>query len=216
MCHNVRVPSETTQTTAPSDTADASPHRGRPGHTREDVIEAAVDLFTRHGYYATSMGQVADSLGISKAALYHHISSKEQILELTVDHALNSLDEAFSRVEKSDATPGEKLRAVIHDTVVILCDDPSSVALLLRMRGVSDVELAAKARRRELTDRLVPIVADAIQAGEIRSDVAPEVLTRLIFGTINAVSSWYDTDGVLDSESTSALVTDLIFTGIVA
>ena len=52
----------------------------------------AVDVFNRHGYDATSMGILAENLGISKSAIYHHVPSKGDLLKLALDHALGGLE----------------------------------------------------------------------------------------------------------------------------
>ena len=61
------------------------PGRGRPGYSKEDVIRIAVQAFNEHGYEATSMGALAKKLQISKSAIYHHVSSKEEILEYAIN-----------------------------------------------------------------------------------------------------------------------------------
>lgn len=164
-----------------------SSNRGRPGYSRDDVIDAAVREFNQRGYEATSMGHVASVLGISKSALYHHISSKEEILELAVNRAQDALDGVVDRAEASADSPGEKVRALISGSIEVLCADQESVTLLLRLRGNSELELRALQRRRELTRRVIPLIDAAQASGEIRTDLDTGVLTRLMFGTVNSV-----------------------------
>ena len=66
--------------------------RGRPGYDQQSVLLIAVDVFNRHGYDATSMGILAENLGISKSAIYHHVPSKGDLLKLALDHALGGLE----------------------------------------------------------------------------------------------------------------------------
>ena len=56
--------------------------RGRPGYDQESVLSIAVEVFNKHGYDATSMGKLAENLGISKSAIYHHVPSKGDLLRL--------------------------------------------------------------------------------------------------------------------------------------
>ena len=69
--------------------------RGRPGYDTATVLSICVDMFTKHGYDATSMGMLAERLGISKSAIYHHVPSKLDILRQALDAALDPLEEAF-------------------------------------------------------------------------------------------------------------------------
>jgi AcrR family transcriptional regulator len=77
---------------------------GRPrGSTRERILDVALDLFTEHGYDKTSLREVADALGFTKAALYYHFEKKEDIL-LALHLRMHDLgNEALSRLwELSD------------------------------------------------------------------------------------------------------------------
>ncbi|APT83650.1 TetR family transcriptional regulator [Corynebacterium ammoniagenes DSM 20306] len=190
-----------------------STHRGRPGYSRDDVIDAAVREFNQRGYEATSMGHVASVLGISKSALYHHISSKEGILELAVTRAQDALDAVLQEAAESDMSAGEKVRALIRGSIEVLCADQESVTLLLRLRGNSEVEKHALQRRRELTRRVIPLIDAAQVAGEVRSDLDTGVLTRLMFGTVNSVVEWYEPGGRLSPGEIARHAEVLLFGG---
>jgi hypothetical protein len=65
------------------------------------------------------------------------------------------------------------------------------VTLLLRVRGNTDVERAALARRRAIDARLAALVEAAAAAGEIRADIEPRLVSRLLFGMVNSITEWY-------------------------
>ncbi|WP_311521874.1 TetR/AcrR family transcriptional regulator [uncultured Corynebacterium sp.] len=188
--------------------------RGRPGYSREDVIRAAVRAFTARGYDATSMDNVASELGISKSALYHHISSKEEILELTVVQALKRLEAVAEEMAAADVSAGERVRGLLRGSIEVLCSDPKSVALLLRLRGNSEVERSALGRRRTLTRSVIPLVEAAQEEGAIRSDIEAPLLTRMIFGMINSTSDWYEPEGRIDAEELASTFESVIFGGL--
>lgn len=188
--------------------------RGRPGYSREDVIRAAVRAFTARGYDATSMDNVASELGISKSALYHHISSKEEILELTVVQALKRLEAVAEEMTAADLSAGEKVRGLLRGSIEVLCFDPKSVALLLRLRGNSEVERSALERRRVLTRSVIPLVEEAQEEGAIRSDIEAPLLTRMIFGMINSTSDWYEPEGRIDAEELANTFESVVFSGL--
>ena len=71
--------------------------RGRPGHDREAVLRAAIDLFITQGYDATSISDLAGALGVTKSAVYHHFPSKESLLAAALDEALAGLDGPCAR-----------------------------------------------------------------------------------------------------------------------
>ena len=58
------------------------------GNTRDEILKVALDLFSVNGYEATSISQIADAVGIRKASLYSHFSSKQEILDNVVESVL--------------------------------------------------------------------------------------------------------------------------------
>ncbi|MDY6054956.1 TetR/AcrR family transcriptional regulator [Micrococcus sp.] len=181
-----------TETEAPR--TAAAPRRGRPGYDKPTLLAACVELFNRHGYEATSMGMLAAHLGISKSAIYHHVESKEAILGEALDDALDALESAFDDVAASGAPPAAQVEAAVRGTLGVLARCMPQVTLLLRLRGNSDVERAAMARRREITRRLGEMIAAAQAAGAVRDDVTPHNLARLTLGMINSIVDWYRAD----------------------
>ncbi len=190
--------------------------RGRPGHDREAVLRAAIDLFIAQGYDATSISDLAGSLGVTKSAVYHHFSSKESLLGAALDEALAGLDAAVEQAARAgdERSAHDRLRDTIVAAVRILAAHRPAVTLLLRVRGNSELEVAALARRRRIDDDLARLVADAVAEGSLRSDLPPEVVSRLVFGTVNSLVDWYSPDGSLDPDTLAEGVADLLFRGL--
>lgn len=65
----------------------------RGSETKADIRKVAIELFTEQGYEATSLREIAERLGITKAALYYHFSSKEDIVRSLFSAHLDSLDQ---------------------------------------------------------------------------------------------------------------------------
>ncbi|MCT1871663.1 TetR/AcrR family transcriptional regulator [Micrococcus luteus] len=171
-----------------------TPRRGRPGYDRQTLLAECVELFNRHGYEATSMGMLAAHLGISKSAIYHHVESKEAILDHAVTEALDALEACLDDVVASGSDAGAQVEAAIRGTLGVLAEKQPEVTLLLRLRGNSAVEVAAVERRREITRRFGDLLEAAQAAGAVRSDVTPRNLARLALGMINSIVDWYRPD----------------------
>lgn len=172
--------------------------RGRPGYDRDQVLAVAVTVFNEQGYDATSVADLAAKLGLTKSALYHHFESKSTILALALDDALDALEAVVDEAEVAHTEAAERVRSIIRGAVGVLTSKLPSVTLLLRVRGNSDVELAALARRRVFDQRVTAIVQEAQREGLIRDDISASVATRLLFGTINSVVEWYRPGGAVD------------------
>lgn len=63
-----------------SQAEEVDPPSGEPSSTRDRILDVALDLFVEHGYDGTSLRQIAEQLGITKAALYYYFASKDDIL----------------------------------------------------------------------------------------------------------------------------------------
>jgi AcrR family transcriptional regulator len=191
--------------------------RGRPGYDQQTVLRRAIELFNRQGYDGTSMGDLARDLGLSKSAIYHHVPSKEHLLEQALDEALRELTAVVdSAVAEEDASAGERLRAVVHRSVEVLVAHLPAVTLLLRVRGNSDLELAAMRRRREIDERLAGLVRSAVAEGSLRDDVPPDLVSRLLFGMVNSVVEWYRPDGPVSGPALADAITAIAFDGLAA
>ncbi|CAA9403600.1 MAG: Transcriptional regulator, AcrR family [uncultured Nocardioides sp.] len=195
--------------------------RGRPGHDQETVLRVAVDLFNRQGYDGTSMGDLARELGLTKSAIYHHVPSKEHLLELAVGEALDALTTALDDVAgRPGLTAEERLRHAVRSSVTVLVEHLPAVTLLLRVHGNTPVEQAALARRREVDRRLAAMVRDAVDEGGVRDDLDPLLVSRLVFGMVNSLTEWVRRDrGTSGSSGTDAAaladaVSTLAFDGL--
>ena len=100
------------------------------GNTKQEIIEAALDLFSVQGFEATSVSQIADAVGIRKASLYSHFENKQAILDALVQEVLKQYGERslFARADlendvgnlpqTSDAAVKmiqEQIRYILHD-----------------------------------------------------------------------------------------------------
>jgi len=172
--------------------ADGAPRRrGRPGNDLESVLEAAVEVFNERGYDGASMEDLSKRLGIAKSAIYHHVSGKEELLRMALDRALDGWSEAADRARALDAPAIARLEMLVRGTVAVLESQLPYVTLLLRVRGNTEVERAALARRRSFDRLVASLVEEAERDGDVRPDVDPKVTARLLFGLVNSIVEWY-------------------------
>ena len=199
-------------------TETAAPRRGRPGYDGPTVLARAIEVFNRQGYEATSIGDLARELGLSKSAIYHHVASKEALLSVALDEALDGLSATIDRA--TIGGPGtsayDRLRRAVRESVEILAAHLPAVTLLLRVRGNSPVEVAALERRRVIDEKLAGLVQDAVDEGALRADIPPELISRLLFGMVNSLVEWYRPDGPVTVEALSRSMVDLAFEGLAA
>ncbi len=185
-----------------------SPRRGRPGYDRAQALDAAVTVFNEQGYDGTSIAALAERMGVTKSALYHHFESKEAILAAGLGVALDGLDNVIAAAEAAPGSALDRLTHAITGAVRLLVREKASVTLLLRVRGNSATERAALERRRDFDARVASLVNAAQAAGSVRSDVDARTAARLLFGTVNSVVEWYRGDDA------DALARDVVAIGL--
>jgi len=201
-----------------TDPESAHRGRGRPGYDGPTVLRRAIELFNRQGYEATSIGDLARELGLSKSAIYHHVPSKEALLAAALDEALDGLSRTIDAAvgDAPGTSAYERLRTAVRQSVEILVAHLPAVTLLLRVRGNSAVELTALERRRIIDDKLTALVRAAVDEGALRADIPPELISRLLFGMVNSLVEWYRPGGPVSAEDLARSVVDLAFDGLAA
>jgi AcrR family transcriptional regulator len=171
--------------------APAAPRRGRPGYDLESLLAVAVTVFNERGYDGTSMENLSRRLGIAKSSIYYHVGSKEDLLAMALDRALDGLFSVVAQVQARDEPAIDRLEHLVRGSVGVLADRLPCVTLLLRARGNTATERRALGRRRQFDQIVADLVKEAESDGDIRPDVDPAVTARLLFGMVNSIVEWY-------------------------
>lgn len=170
--------------------------------------------FNERGYDATTMEDIARATGMTKSAVYHHVSGKQELLRLAVGRALEALLAVLDEPGALEGSAVDRLEHVVRRSVDVLAAELPYVTLLLRVRGNTQTERWALERRRELDRRLAALTQDAIDAGQVRNDVDPRLVARLLFGTVNSVAEWYRPDAGHGARDVADAVVAMVFGGL--
>lgn len=183
--------------------------------TREEILEAAVQIFSQKGYHATSMQEIARAVHLQKASLYHHISSKQDILVDLLDQSLDQLIDLLQSVVKQDLSADEKLKlAVISYMGMLLENREKASVLLLEHRSLSPEYLSRHVPRR---DKFESLWIEIIQQGCYQNVFEcgdPILAARLLLGMMNWTITWYRTDGALTSRQISEKIAATFIFGL--
>ncbi len=184
--------------------------------TKEQILDAAAQIFRLKGYHATSMQDIAGAVNLQKASLYHHVSSKQEILLDLLDQALELLTEQINIVvEDETISPDEKLRQMMRSYLKALTDhvDLASV-LLMEHRSLSPELHARHIPNRDRFEALWrEVIEEGMQSGEFSS--AETALTvRNLLGAMNWVITWFKPKGDLSIEEISDQTAALFLNGL--
>lgn len=187
---------------------------GRPGYDLDSLLSVAVKVFNEKGYDGTSMEVLAKRLGITKSSIYHHVSGKEELLELALSRALNALFAATTEPQATSGSSVSRLEFLVRRSVHVLVAELPYVTLLLRVRGNSAVERRALARRREFDEFVATLAKDSAAEGDLRPDIDPSLISRLLFGMVNSLIEWYKPRGDHGADQLADAVVAMTFEGL--
>ncbi|MFF6845024.1 TetR/AcrR family transcriptional regulator [Streptomyces antimycoticus] len=188
----------------------------RDTYTPESLLAVAVEVFNERGYDGTSMEHLSRAAGISKSSIYHHVKGKEELLRLAISRALDGLFGILQEPAARDGRAIERLEHVTRRTSEVLMEELPYVTLLLRVRGNTDTERWAMARRRKFDHQVAELLKQAAADGDLRSDVDARLATRLLFGMINSIVEWYrpGRGGAATSQEVAEAVVRTAFAGL--
>lgn len=181
---------------------------------RENIIEQAAALFAQNGFVGTSMNEVAKACGLSKAALYHYVSDKTELLMDICEGHIERLCALVDEVGEQDLAPEPRLRLLVQRFVEEYADAQNAHRVL-----TEDVRfLEPGDRERILAGERKVVAAMAESMVAVRPDLAAgkmdKPLTMLLFGMINWMFTWLKPGGGLTHERMAVVVSDLLFGGI--
>ena len=183
--------------------------------TRDDILDAAAQVIRKKGFHAASMSDIASAVNLQKASLYHHVSSKQEILLELLDRALEMLTARIAPIVNQSIPADEKLRQMICVYLQSLAENPDLSTVLLFEHRSLDKKLHA--RHVPNRDRFESLWQDVMHEG-IRaklfdcSDVGLAV--RGLMGILNWTLTWYHPDGYLSIEKIADYYADLFFDGL--
>ena len=195
---------------------------GRPSAKRrkaydlDALLDVAVRVFLDRGYDGASLDDIARAAGISKASIYYHVRSKEELLLRGVERAFAALFAVLKEPDTARGAAVSRLRHVMRRTIEITVAMTPEVALLLRVRGNTRTEKRVLQRRREFDHLMAQLFAKAQKEGGLRRDVDSRMATRLLFGMLNSITEWYRPGGELDAPEVAEAVFRIAFEGLAA
>jgi TetR/AcrR family transcriptional regulator, cholesterol catabolism regulator len=183
---------------------------------REAIMDAAMHLFGKQGYSGTSMRDIAGAVGVLPGSLYAHIASKETLLVDIVDDGIHRFLAAVRPHVESNATPMDKLRAMMIAHVAVVADNPERSLVVFhqwRFLGNSNIE-AAIGKRRDYEQAFIGVIESGMKSGEFRANLNRRIAVLTILGALNWTPEWLSPDGSLSPEEVGGMIADTLLMGV--
>jgi len=182
---------------------------------KTDIVQAAAQIFRQKGYHGASMQDIADAVGLQKASLYHHVSSKQEILATILDQALDRLIADLQEVVEAELAADAKLRRAIRVYLNRLTENADLAAVLLMEHRSLDPALRQQHIQRR--DRYETLWRAILRQGIAEGTFAPcdeAVTTFALLGVQNWLLTWYRPDGRLAIGPLADRFADLFLDGL--
>src|SRR5215208_3835313 len=139
--------------------------------TRTRLIDVAIDLFTRHSYAGTSLQMIADELGFTKAAIYHHFRTREQLLAAVLEPILREL-RTIVEAAQMRRTAHARAEHMLSGYAALAVRNRGLVAVLAADPSVATA-LHERPEWRELIGRQLALLADVDPGpvGEVKASM---------------------------------------------
>lgn len=184
---------------------------------REQIYDTAGALFSRRGYAATSVRDIARELDLQGGSLYAHIESKEDVLWAIVSRAAEQFLATARPLAARDAPATDRLRGMIHAHIAVVTGQVERATVFLQDWKYLSPERreAIRAQRVEYEGLFRAVIADGVARGEF-APADPKLAAMLVLSALNGVHLWYRAGGGLGPGEIADRFADMLLHGLVA
>lgn len=168
--------------------AESNPLHALTTDERKDLfLQAAAELFERKGVHTTSISDITERLGLSKAIFYYYWNNKQELIEEIHNRAISELNRAMDEVLKQHLPADRRLQEAMSRHLRAVMEHNAICSVMLDNTNYSEETLATQ---RAYNRRFEHLIRQCIEAGAVRDD-DPKLMTFAILGLLNSVARWY-------------------------
>jgi len=186
--------------------------------TLEDVKRVGAKIIATKGFKETSIRDIADALGLTKSAIYHHVESKDWLLHEIISGYATRGCRMIDVARRAGPDPETSLRVYIRELVLANLHDPVMATLLAReLRSLQGTYRAVASSFREESETFVgDIILKGQALGVFREDVDARLATIAVFSMVNSLHLWFPQDGTFDPSKIARDFEQLLIDGLVS
>ena len=153
--------------------------------TQDEILLAALKLFTTKGYFNTSLTDIAEAAGIKNtSAIYHHFKNKQMIASQLYANIFDSLNISVDDIRRRNQKSSEQLRGIVDLFFKLTDDAPEVMQFLLILKLNEFLPEEQPVLETAAFTKIIKIIQSGIKAGEMRN-IDPLLIYAYFFGIIN-------------------------------
>jgi AcrR family transcriptional regulator len=158
---------------------------------RNELTRQAARLFAEKGYHGTSIGDLAEAMGVQKGSLYAHIDSKQDLLYETMAEGARAFHAGLDAIP-DEAPATEKIRLALRSHLQVVADQLDVATVFVQewryLEGERREEIVAERRRYE--ERIRAYFREGRDLGELRTDLDEATAALLVLSAANWAYTW--------------------------
>ena len=170
---------------------------------RSELTRQAARLFAEKGYHGTSIGDLAEAMGVQKGSLYAHISSKQDLLYETMAEGARAFHAGLDGIP-AEAPATDKIRLALRSHLQVVADQLDVATVFVQewryLEGARREEIVTERRRYE--ERFRGFFREGRELGELRTDLDDATAALLVLSAVNWAYTWLqpgrETDDLAD------------------
>ncbi len=177
---------------------------------REALLRAAVSAFNRRGFSQTSLDDIAQNLGVTKAALYYYFPTKNALVAACFDRAMKVANESLALAKRDGRDGREKLILMLRRYLKTMIGELNESLLLTEEHALTPGDRAKLIEQRDTFEReLRAVVAEGIRDGSI-VPCDPKLAVFVILGAIHWVPKWFSLKGPWTDAQVAMAISEML------
>lgn len=169
-----------------------------PASRRQEILAIAAAGFARAGFEGCSVRDIAEEANILSGSLYHHFSSKDEMVIEILDHYWDALFAGYARVLDSNYPCDVAVAALVMASVQVAEECPAEVRILHQdWHYLESVVPNLDYNMKRVEQTFTYLIESGVSDGVFRADVDPAIAYRTIMGAVAWVTRWYRPEGAL-------------------
>ena len=180
------------------------------------LLAEATRLFAQRGFDRVSVQELVEAAGVTKGAMYHYFTSKDDLLFAIYQRVLQLQMSRLAQIVERGGDVTERLHAAAADVVKTTVDNLDDMVIFFRSLHMlsPDRQREVRKERRAYHELFRSLVEEGMREGVFQDNIPADIVVNYFFGSIHHLSMWYRADGELDGAQLGEYYADLLLASL--